>query len=153
VRNALSLAILLVSFVLPASAAIVRNYSQPVNFEYFVPCANAGQGELVHFTGSMQTRLAYVLTDDLLVGYWHIAPALTALGETTGVSYKVLGSNQYTFKVPQPYIEKGIQTGTFINNFSVVGDGVVYHIHEKFRYLFTFENSTLEHDDFFAFCK
>jgi hypothetical protein len=46
VRKAFSLAILLVSFVLPSSAAVVRNYSLPEDFSYYVPCANGGQGEM-----------------------------------------------------------------------------------------------------------
>jgi hypothetical protein len=92
--------VVLLSLLSPSQAAIVyKNFSQPVSFTYFVPCANSGQGEMVEFSGTMQTTLAETFENGWIIAQFHIQPTMTGLGETTGITYQIVGFQTFTAKL------------------------------------------------------
>src|SRR5437773_6445014 len=144
-KATLSLAVLF-AVVLSSQAAVVSKTASPFDFTYFVPCTNAGQGELVHFTGFFEITVTKTFENGWLLLTEHVQPVITALGETTGVTYKVSGSQESTFK----FSPIGTSSATDANNFSVTGDGVTYHLHAVLKY--TDNGNNIQIDDFFAFC-
>jgi len=70
-KAALSLALFFAA-VSSQAAIIYKNFSQPVSFQYFLPCANAGQGELITFSGTTQTTLAEALENGWIIAQFHI---------------------------------------------------------------------------------
>src|SRR5437773_1336689 len=97
-KTALSLALFFASVSCQA-AIVYKNFSQPVSFQDFLPCANSGQGELVTFTGSFETTLAETFENGWVIGQFHIQPKITAVGETTGNIYHVVGFQTLVAKV------------------------------------------------------
>src|SRR5438094_7040829 len=87
-------ALLLLAAISSQAAIVYKNFSQPVSFQYFVPCANAGAGELITFTGTMQTTLAETFANNSLTFVIHEQPHITGIGELTGITYQVVGNNQ-----------------------------------------------------------
>jgi hypothetical protein len=61
----------------------------------------------------------------LEIGYLHITPVIVGIGETSGVTYRVVGSKQQTFK----YNPLVTMTGTFAYNFAALGnDQTMFHL-------------------------
>ena len=147
-KATLSLAVLF-AVVLSSQAAIVSKTQSPFDFTYFVPCTNAGQGELVHFTGFFEITVTKTFENGWLLLTEHVQPVVTALGETTGVTYKVSGSQESTFKFSPTLTSSGVNA----NNFSVTGDGTNYHIHSVLKFTNSVNGTVIQIDDFLAFCK
>ncbi len=62
----------------------------PVDFVLFVPCANGGAGENVHFTGTVHFGFGFTLDRN---GISHVHGhfnnhGVTGVGETTGIRYQ-----------------------------------------------------------------
>ena len=119
-----------------------------------MPCANAGQGELVSFPGSMFTTISDAFENGWVMGYELIKPALVGTGQTTGVTYRVLGETLHTVRTSPEFVASTNNA----NNFSAVGGGVAYHIHENAKITVSVDANgnlqfTVIHDNFFVFCQ
>jgi hypothetical protein len=84
------LAALTLALVLPAQAAMVQNEKIPVDDVLWIPCANGGAGEDVHFTGSVHVTTSMTLADQ---DRGHLAmhtnyQGMQGIGLTTGVMYQ-----------------------------------------------------------------
>jgi hypothetical protein len=158
VRKASWLAILLVSFVLPSSAAAIHR-SEQYSFQSWVGCANAGKGELIDFAG----YFAEVVTiNEPTVGgitkiNLHQVPFITGRGESTGYTYRVVGSSNSTatFYAAPPNFSI---SGNAIFNFGIIGGGANLQIHDRLKYSVVEDSITGEqtvtitHDDIMVFC-
>jgi len=144
-------ALLLFAAISSQAAIVYKNFSQPVDFEDFLPCTNGRQGEIIHFTGSMQTTLVATFENGWVIGHFHIQPKITGLGEMTGITYQVVGSESLTEKVSPAKVVRGVDA----HNFGIIGDGGNYHLHENYNFVST-DNGEFEsfgHDNFFVFCQ
>jgi hypothetical protein len=128
------LAVILVIFALPLSAAVQTNTKVPVNIGVFIPCAADGAGEVVFLTGNLHVLLRFTMDQ---AGGIHAAShfqpqGISGIGQTTGAKYQATGVTQDEFNAKVGTEE------TFINNFRIVGQGPGnnYLVHETFHITF-----------------
>ena len=108
----------------PASSATAgvytENYSEPINFTQFIPCAAGGAGEDVEFIGTLHILFKYTLNKNGIYNLEseHNPNHLMGMGLSTGGKYVGTGITQYhqiTGKINEEY--------TFTDNFRLIGQG------------------------------
>ena len=114
-----------------AATAMTSSVREPFEGEFFSPCGNGGAGELITFSGTI--HIVSRTTVDVQGGA-HITlrsnvQGAEGVGQTTGDVYRGTGmSSSVTNTNPGglPY------TGTFVNNFRLIGQGpgTSLHVHE-----------------------
>jgi hypothetical protein len=91
---------LVLALAAPATShAEVLNFTSPLDFTRFVPCANGGAGELVHVTGTLVWRIS-TSTDGSggLHSTTHIRPTgVDAVGLTSGAKYQFISQSRDVF--------------------------------------------------------
>jgi hypothetical protein len=155
----LSMAVTLPFVVVPARANAqavtdTTNISEPIDILVFVPCANAGAGELVLLSGELHVLLHTTFNDNSVTIKEHFQPqGISGTGFTTGDKYEGTGVTQQTatFQTDGAPFEQ-----TFINNFRIVGQGPDnnFLVHQTFH--LTFNNNgelTAFQDNFSVDCK
>jgi hypothetical protein len=150
-RKAAALSLTLFVAAISYAAVVYKNFSQPVEFSYFASCANGGQGEMIDFGGSIETTLTETSEKDGWTHvHFHVVPHITAVGETTGISYNVVGSQSFGYN----FSPTEVATGTNANNYAAVGDGIIYHVHEDYKFVISGNPYIykITHDNFFVFC-
>ena len=106
--------------VAPANGAVQVNDKTAINLTVFVPCAASGAGELVDLSGLLHALILFTINGNNVSGYFHFQPqGIRGTGETTGDKYQGTGVTEFknTFGEPFPV------TSTFVNNFSMIGQG------------------------------
>jgi hypothetical protein len=102
-----------------AQAAVSSNVSVPLATSTFVPCANAGAGEVVTLTGSLHI-LATASFDS--AGGVHETlqfnpQGVSGIGSVSGVVYRGTGDTHSTLS------GKAGVVSTLVNNFRIIGEG------------------------------
>lgn len=103
-----------------AAASVVQNTTVSYAYAGWVPCANAGAGELV--TGTIDAHLldTSTATDGLDAWQFMFAPRGTLVGQTTGDTYRLTG------------VERGMYVDdaasdhfvlTYVNRYHLIGRG------------------------------
>ena len=106
----------------------------PIDLFVFVPCANAGAGELIEVSGPLHVLSQLTISNSgNVVLYSHFQPqGISGTGFVTGDKYQGTGITQSmnTFKTPFPI------TFTFVNNFYMIGQGPNnnFKVHETFHF-------------------
>src|SRR5438034_7214507 len=105
-----------------ASAAVSTNISSPFSLTVFVPCANAGAGENVDFSGDLHSLITVTINGDHVSGDAHFQPqGVSGTGATTGDKYQSTGVTKDTsFSVS---LTNGQAQQAFVNNFRIIGQG------------------------------
>lgn len=113
------------------SAQSVSNRVVIESLTEFIPCANAGEGEMV--SGDIILHAVIHTTKEGRVTRVHVnVQGGTLTGESTGTVYQASGRNSYVFDNPE-----GAYTQTSVNEFHYVGQGGV-----RYR-IFTTNHTTL----------
>jgi hypothetical protein len=85
----------------------------------FIPCANAGAGEFVDFSGTLHEVFHTTINGSSFVQKIHDQPqGLKGVGEITGAVWNATGVTQDRFRSGTVGF-----TETFINNFKLIGPG------------------------------
>ena len=107
--------------VTAAQAEVVINESIPFAQTGNVPCANGGAGEDILITGDLHVLISFTINGNNISGKDHFQPqGATAVGLTTGDTYRAVGVSQGRFKGS---LQNGQFNETFINNFRMIGPG------------------------------
>jgi hypothetical protein len=102
-----------------AVASVTTNTRVPLDVLVFVPCANAGAGELVELTGSLHLLTTSTLNGKTVSGTFIAQPqGVSGTGLISGDTYQGTGVTQTTFSVG---LQSGQGSTTFINNLRVIG--------------------------------
>jgi hypothetical protein len=121
------------STVPAAEASVTTNTTVPIDIVVFVPCANAGDGELVELTGVLHLLTTSTSNGNSVSGNSLSQPqGVTGAGLTTGVVYHGTGITETTFVAS---LQSGQAAVTFVNNFRVIGQGSGNNllVHETFH--------------------
>jgi hypothetical protein len=114
-------AVLALSVAAVAQAEVVQNVQVPVVGSVLVPCANGGAGEMVDFSGVIHIVVSVTINGNNVSGKTHFQPqGLKGVGQITGDSYNAVGVTQESIKGS---LQNGQFTGTFVNNFRLIGPG------------------------------
>jgi hypothetical protein len=124
-RRAIAAAVtaLVLAFAAPATShGDVINFTSPLDFTRFVPCANGGTGELVHVTGTLHWRISRNIDGSGGVhSTTQIRPAgVNAVGLTSGAQYQFISQSKDVFN------QKGDSIGSVlmsVNNSRLIGPG------------------------------
>lgn len=135
----------------PAQAAVSSNISFPVAFNVFVPCANAGLGEVVALTGDIHDMFKMTADSAGLSIDLHDNPqGVSGRGLTTGDKYQATGVTRLNFS------SEGAIDLTYVNNFRIIGQGPGnnFSVHDNLHVSISAEGEvTAFHDNFRADCK
>jgi hypothetical protein len=153
-KTVLAGAVIAFTACLPAQAAVQVNESIDIEFAAFVPCANGGAGEIVTLSGPLHVLITYTVNGNRVRGKTHFQPqGLSGVGQSTGDSYRGVGVTQDHFSGS---LQNGQYTGTYVNNFRIIGQGPGnnFHLHENFHLTIN-ANGELSaiHDNLSATCK
>jgi hypothetical protein len=96
--------------------------TSPLDYVAFLPCANGGAGELVHFTGSSTSTITIVRDP---TGTYHLQvtnrPDAVGVGLTTGATYRTVGTGTVGNGT---YLSlRAAQTSRSISSFNVIEEG------------------------------
>jgi hypothetical protein len=133
------------------SGGVETNVRFPILFVAFVPCANGGAGETILLDGYLHS-IFNVLVDGN--GGFHLKihdqpQGLSGTGQTTGDKYQGVGVTQTKQNVTAG------QTYTFINNFSMIGQGPGnnYQVHQNYHLTINANGDlTVVHDNLSITC-
>ena len=104
-----------------ARAEVISNTDVPIVLDVFVPCANGGAGENVHFEGTLHVLMSLTINGNHVSGKAHFQPqGLNGVGGVTGDKYQATGVTQGEFS---DNLINGQATETFVNNFRIIGQG------------------------------
>lgn len=109
--------------ITPQSAsAVISNLKVPISVSQFVPCANAGNGEIVTLSGNLHVITKVTTTaNNVHIMFTNNPQGVTGVGSVTGEKYQGTGVTRETENVPL--------TGSFplnvttVNNFRIIGRG------------------------------
>lgn len=102
-------------------SSITTNTVVPLSLDVFIPCANGGSGELVHVEGNLHVLITFTVNGNNVSGKTHFQPqGVTGTGLTSGDKYQATGVTQDHFKSS---LQNGQFSGTFVNNFRIIGQG------------------------------
>ena len=91
------------------------------SLEEFVECANNGAGEIVDFSGPLHILIISNINNQRISGLTHFQPqGVQGRGRSTGALYNATGVTQERFNGS---FVNGQYTGTFINNYRLIGQG------------------------------
>jgi len=149
-----SIGAMLAVLAAPAQAEVVDNETIDFDLVQFVPCANAGAGELVELNGPLHILTSITLNGNNLRGKTHFQPqGVSGVGQETGDRYHAVG-------VTQDYFRGSFRNGqfveTFVNNFRIIGQGHGnnFLVHENFHLTINASGElTTTHDNFRVECK
>jgi hypothetical protein len=105
---------------LAATGVYSENYSEPIRFTHFIPCAAGGAGENVEFFGTLHILFRYTLNKNGIYSLEseHNPNHLMGIGLSSGEKYVGTGITQFhqiTGKINEAY--------TFTDNFRLIGQG------------------------------
>ena len=147
--------VLFSSVASPAFASAItttQNETFPTDIYAWVPCANSGNGELVHVSGPLKAlfKITETYEGQFLIKTLYNPQGISGEGLTTGVIYRGTGMTQQT------YIEnKGIHD-TFVNQFNMIGQGPNNNlsVHEDFHLTVNADGTVSAfHDNFRIECR
>jgi len=100
-----------------ARAEVTANIRVPIDVAVYIPCADAGAGEVVTLSGDLHTVLRYTESArGTIHAASHFQPqGISGVGETTGDKYQGTGVTQDEFNATVGTEE------TFVNNFRIIG--------------------------------
>src|SRR5947209_7126018 len=138
-----------------SSWAGVLTRTDTISFQFFVPCANSGAGEIVDVSGQFFERFLYNVQGQRINGYYQLRPVnMYGLGETTGVQYHAVGNVMETFadEIPGGTAD---YSGTFVQNFQLVSDVDSYRLHVNFRFTILDQGarSSIQNENEFIECR
>ena len=114
-------AVLAITMITPAFAAVQVNDTTNINLSVFIPCAAGGAGEVADLSGPLHTLISFTINGNNVSGYFHFQPqGITGTGETTGLQYQATGLTEQSFKSS---LQNGQANLTFVNNFRIIGQG------------------------------
>ncbi len=131
-----------------------ENTFTPIDFWFFVPCANGGAGEDVHLIGTIVERFRAVSPSSgkFLLFNQHIEfRNVSGTGTITGDKYRDVGGNQ-----SHDFFTGVGQTSTLVENFHVVGPGPGSNFALHFNIHATFNpdgTTTITADNFKTDCR
>jgi hypothetical protein len=144
----------IVAGVSVAQAAVTINDTRTFEFAEFVPCANAGAGEVISGELRLHTLITSTFNGNKISGKYHFQPQGSSLvGAITGDAYQPRGVTQGTFNGSS---QNGLYTLTDINNFRLIGPGPGNNllIHENFHITISANGDmTVTHDNLSIDCK
>jgi hypothetical protein len=104
-----------------AATSITSNEQINIELSVFVPCANAGAGEIVQLIGTLHVLTTFTINGNNVRGKYHYQPqGISGIGLTTGDKYQATGVTQDEFKGS---LVNGQFEETYINNFRIIGVG------------------------------
>jgi hypothetical protein len=110
--------VILSLFGLPAtaSAAISSSHVEQVDFSWFVPCANEGAGEDVHFIGEKYyfSTVAFDETGDAHVTFHARMQGVTGVGLSSGDTYRVVGLSTVVINTTSAYTFEAQSMSRFV---------------------------------------
>ena len=116
------LAAALAVFVVPANAAIITNVTEPMDFQFFVTCANGGAGEYVDFSGPVHLLITQTINGKNSVFTLTENPlGVVGIGEITGDTYHFTSATTLVQKISSTF--GGQFTNTQVSPFRVIGPG------------------------------
>jgi hypothetical protein len=104
-----------------AAITYTTNLKVDNDFSFFVPCANGGAGELVQLSGSLHLVFHTTITGNNFHGKFQGQPqGISGYCQTTGDKYQATGVSTQEFNGS---FTNGQFQSTFVNNFSLIGEG------------------------------
>lgn len=153
-RGSLHLLASLVLVVAPAYAGVQVNDRSEIALTVFISCAADGVGEVVDLAGPVHTLISFTINKNNVSGYTHFQPqGIVGVGETTGNKYHATGIARESFKNS---FRNGQANDTFVNNFSIIGQGPGnnFLVHETEHFTINANGSvTVFHDNFSVVCQ
>ena len=144
----------LFSLPLCLHAGVTTNDKTDFSLSVFVPCADAGNGEIVDLNGILHTVISSNINGNNVSGYFHFQPVgVSGTGETTGAKYQGTGITKESFKNS---LQNGQANFTFVNNFRIIGQGPGnnFLLHETLHFTFKADGTmTVFHDNFRVDCR
>ena len=103
-----------------AQAEIVTNETRTVAFSGYVPCANAGAGEVLSGTIEVHDLVTATVNGSNVAGRFQFQPHGAMVGAATGDTYRVGGVTQGTF---HERLDGDQYTRTYVNSFHLIAPG------------------------------
>ena len=126
------------------TTAITLNRQVPIAFDVFVPCANAGAGELVSLSGTLHELFGLTLAANgtiLRLVSLEQPQRVSGFGQTSGAIYRGTGSTQEM---------SNANVSTHVNNFRIIGEGSSsnFLVHQVFHITVNTEGEPITIVDF-----
>jgi len=103
------------------AVATTTNLKIPIQQTTFIPCANGGLGENVNLNGPLHILIHLTINGNNFSSKTHYQPqGLSGYGEITGKKYQATGGTQE--HISGSFVN-GQYTGTYVNNFRIIGQG------------------------------
>lgn len=121
-------------FAQPAHAAKDANFNEPVNIQFFVPCAANGVGEVVVLNGNLHIEAHSTSNGHTLSSFIIYSPqGITGFGQTTGRKYNAVGETSQTLKATLKNYNTVVNA---VNNFKIIGQGAGnnFMLHENIHF-------------------
>ena len=103
-----------------AQAETITNETRSVTFAGFVPCADAGAGEVLSGTIEVHDLITSTVNGSTVSGTFQSQPHGAMAGAATGDTYRVAGVTQGTF---HERLDGDQYTRTYVNSFRLIGPG------------------------------
>jgi hypothetical protein len=104
-----------------SASTVITNVIEPLDFTQFVPCADGGNGEDVHLTGTIHTVIRTTINGNKVGIKTQSNPqGVSGVGLTSGDVYRGTG---VTGETSNENVAGFPETETFINNFRIIGPG------------------------------
>src|SRR6476620_2949074 len=125
-----------------------------ISFSFFIPCANNGIGEDVFLEGTLHETFHLTTNKNkFLLKIIDNPQGITGIGQVTGDKYHATGETQ---QVINQSFTNGHFSGTYVNNFKLIGPGKGNNllIHENYHITVNADGTvTTEHYNFSGVCK
>ena len=138
------------------SAAFVfsENFVVQIDDNVWLPCANGGNGEIVHLSGPLHVLITGTFTDNTgRVHYQFQSAGISGIGSVTGDKYIITSLSEET---RNGSFTNGQFIVTAIENFRIIGPGKGnnYNGHGTFHFTYNANGEeTASFDNFTADCK
>ena len=135
-----------------SATTTTQNETLLADISVWVPCANSGNGELIHVSGPLKALFKTTETNkgQFLIKTLFNPQGISGEGLTTGLMYHGTGMTQQTHTE-----NKGVQD-TFVNQFYMIGQGPNNNlsVHEDFHITVNADGTVSAfHDNFKVECR
>ena len=142
----------IVATVTAAQAQVTTNEQVPLALAGFVPCANAGAGEILSGTIDVHNLITSTVNANHVSDQFQFQPHGTMVGAITGDVYRVAGVTQGT---STENLQNGQYTLTYVNTFQLIGPGPGNNllVHEIAHITRNGDDVIVDHDNLSIDCK
>jgi hypothetical protein len=137
-----------------AASSFTSSQKFEISIPLFIPCANNGLGEDVLLEGTLHETFHVTENNNkFLLKIIDNPQGIRGIGQITGDKYQATGETQ---QVINQSFKNGHFSGTYVNNFKIIGQGRGnnFLIHDNFHVTVNANGTvTAEHDNFSVECK